>query len=224
MIDVSTEVEIVLDVQAPLILHVYNEIALVQRELHGHTTIYPVNLESVAELLGKTSVSSGILPRDTLGTGRHNGEPWILRYIPAGKRNLHLGSSERVIENVPHPPLVWLGIGVKYKLFALNTLEYPTANTILFNAPFPNVFEDGGICWGSTGRVLPVTHYAMDSMLNRFFDSGFNLHIGNQRSRRHSGNVIDMWAELSRKKTKTYPLDDLVCCSIKLSELVERHR
>ena len=217
-------IDIELDVQAPLILHIYNEIALIQRDLNGYQTVYAVDLDSVAELLGKTTISTGILPPNTLGQGRKNGEPWILRYVPAGKRNLHLGDSGAAIENVPHPPLIWFGCGTKYKLWALNTREYPTQHTILFNAPFPNVYEDGGICWGSTGTPLPVTHQAMDTMLNRFFDSGFNLHVGNQRSRQYAGNVIDMWAALRRKKAKGYPLDDLIACSMKLSEVVEQHQ
>lgn len=222
MTEVSTE--IVLDVQAPLILHIYSEVALIQREVNGYPTIYSVNLEAVAELLGKTSVSTGILPPNTLGQGRKNGDSWILRYVPAGMRTFNLGETGKAIENVPHPPLIWFGCGTKYKLWALNTLDYPTANTILFNAPFPNVYESGGICWGSTGTPLPVTHAAMDTMLNRFFDSGFNLHISNQRSRRYAGNVIDMWSELRKKQAKGYPLDDLIACSMKLSEVVEKHQ
>lgn len=213
-----TEVLIDLDQPAPMIIHFYDQLTLLERWTDRYRTVYPIHLDSLAEVLGRTTVNSGILPQNTLATGKRNGEAWILRYIPPAMRTLHIGNTEKAF-TVPSPPLVWFGCGQNYRLYALNTLDYPNQHTILFQAPYPNVNATGGICWGSTGTVLHANHDAMDTMLERFFASGFNTHLDNNRSRRKPSSVLDLWAELAKQQAESYPLDDLIACSIKLSEL-----
>lgn len=216
-----TDVVIDLDQPAPLIIHLYDQLTLLERWTDRYRTVYPIHLDSLAEVLGRTTVNSGILPQNTLATGKRNGDAWILRYIPPAMRTLHIGNTAKFF-TVPSPPLVWFGHGQNYRLYALNTLDYPNQHTMLFQAPYPNVNAHGSICWGSTGTVLHASHEAMDTMLERFFASGFNTHLDNNRSRRKPASVLDLWAELAKQKAEAYPLDDLMIDhAIKLSELSE---
>jgi hypothetical protein len=64
-------------------------------------------------------------------------------------------------------------------------------DTPFYHAPFPNTYEPGSICWGSTdprGGAAPET---MLSALDLYLEgSFFNNHIAQQRSRSKPRNVM----------------------------------
>lgn len=55
-----------------------------------------------------------------------------------------------------------------------------TVDDELFIAPAPNVDELGYICWGGTGADTTHLHGRMDHLVNNFWSTVFNEHLGHQ--------------------------------------------
>lgn len=208
------------DIPPRVSLHIYDEIAVMERGAGVGRITYPVRLESVAEVLGGLSLMSGILPENTLAIGEKHGQPMIIKYLQPCIRLLKFGGDGERIFTVPMPPMIWAAYGTQYRLYALNQHTYPDASTILFHAPVPNLNEDGAVCWGSTGVPAPASHASMKTMLDRFFESNFVAHDDNHRSRKYPISVLDMWHELSKAKAEHYPLTDLIAASLRLDQLL----
>lgn len=197
-----------LDEPAPVIVHLYRTATLLERNDGKVRQLYPINIESLNAVLGNIPTTTGILPRDVVSIGRYDGKDLIIKYIHPQRRNLIVGTSNEQVISIVTPPLIWTGCGTQYKLFALASTEWPTEQTMLYHAPFPNVFTNGGICWGDVGRPLGANVATIDTMLARFFESRFAAHIDNLRSRKYPKSVIDFWETITT--LETYPLDDLI--------------
>lgn len=203
-----------------MVVHFYKTATLLERNDGLVQEIYPINIESLHSLLGNIPQSTGILPRDVISMGRHDGRDLIIKYVKPKRRDLvviDMGLTTAL--SIVTPPLVWCGSGSQYRLYALNTTKWPTENTRLYHAPFPNVYPNGTICWGSTGRILVANNTTIDTMLTRFFESMFAAHLDNTRSRSNPGSVISFWETIANEKS--YPLSDLVPANLRLIELLE---
>jgi hypothetical protein len=76
----------------------------------------------------------------------------MVLYIPPGKAIVYLPSPFVV----PSPPLIFLGHERDYRARAMSLKKgYPSPSSPLFHAPFPNVYEDGRICFGSASARTP---------------------------------------------------------------------
>lgn len=223
MIDPNTE--IVLDVQAPYVLHLYESCSIMEAHADdGSIQRYPVSLEALAERLGRLSLNSGILPRDTLAYCRKNGHDVIVRYFKPEILTFAYYTVDDTVTHftIPTPPLVWCGDDTEYSLHALNTLEWPTYDTVLYHAPFPNLYTDGTVCWGNTGTPLEASMVAMPLMWIRFIQSGFVDHVVSNRSYRHGDSVVRLWRELHEAQAQTYPLQDLMITERTLGDLIDK--
>ncbi len=192
-------------------------IYLTRRHGRGWST-YPISAEDLAAALGKLPTSTGLLPPNTLGAGAVNGQRYYVLYVaprPAALRITSLTGPH----TIQTPPLIWAGCGHDYRIFALNTPDRPQLHTPLSHAPFPNTYEPGSICWGSTeprGAAAPET---MLSALELYLEgSFFNNHIAQQRSRSKPRNVMALYRTLSAETP--YPLDDLVPAGHNLDWLI----
>lgn len=212
---------ILLDIPAPTTIHIYPQIAVIERVLGNCKTVYPVRLDGIAEALGRVSLMSGILPENTLLSGERDGKKMIIKYLQPCIRTLALGREGNHTFTIPMPPMIWAGWGRVYRLYALNQHTYPNASTILFHAPVPNLDSRGEVCWGDTGTVLDVSHAAMKTMLDRFFESNFVPHTDNHRSMKYPLSVLDMWHDLAKANAEHYPLTDLVAASIRLDQVID---
>lgn len=176
---------------------------------HGPAWVtYPISAEDLAAAVGKLPTTSGLLPPNTLGTGTVNGQRFYVQYV--APRNVALRiAGQRAPCVIQTPPLIWAGCGQDYRIFALNTLDRPEAGTPLSHAPFPNTYDQGGICWGSTD---PRGDAGLDTMLPALElyleGSFFNSHIAQQRSRRKPRSVMALYRSLGTDRP--YPLDGLV--------------
>lgn len=208
--------EVSLDVPPKLQLDFYDHCVVLTRRQRGtRWTSYPVNPLALAGVLGNLPSSSGLLARDTLAHGLRNGTPFWVMYIPPHKARVQIEQSGAVVTvTIPTPPLVWYGCGSYYHIWALNTMNYPTnEHAVLHNAPFPNVYESGTICWG-TSDSRPV---AGPTTILKVFDlfmtgSRFNGHLVGQKSRTERGNVLPVLTAIDSRDV--YPLDDLMPSSV----------
>ncbi len=112
------------------------------------------------------------------------------------------------------PPLVWAGCGPDYRLAALHARDldaqgWPRASDIpLYKAPFGNVFDTTGICWGTGDRPRPATAAGMAAAFEVFLTgSYFNANESRGRSKAHPANILRRYDDLTAETP--YPCDDL---------------
>ena len=108
---------------------------------------------------------------------------------------------------VPIPATVMIGVGMQYSLFAL---AHPyTPDTRLFRAPFPNIHDDGSICWGQ--NTPPKAHHRnARAAWQLFFESQFNGDLANGKSEKYGSDVRRMLVYVSRNKFDHWPAADLI--------------
>ncbi len=105
------------------------------------------------------------------------------------------------------PPLVMIGIKATYHLWALRDRE-AHARTPLYYAPFPNVYGNAHICFGSNA-VAPVEGDGMRQAWRLFCEAPFGQTSIQNKSKRHPQDVRRMLKEVAASGSP-YPVDDLV--------------
>lgn len=188
---------------------IYPDVTILTRR-HGRTwRQHPVSPAALAETLARVPTTSGLLPPNTLGTGRLHGDAFVVVYVPPQRVTLRM---ERSRYSIPLPPLVWAGWRDQYRVWALGASEVPTTErTPLLHAPFPNVYTHGGICWGDSDTRPPAAPGTLLSVLKLFLSgSYFNLHLANGKSRAFPNSVAAQWGALRKAKADAYPLGDLM--------------
>lgn len=153
------------------------------------------------------------------------GEAWAALFIEAGCHNLRLklpppvprakrrlarfgATGEMVlVEQVALPPLLLVGRGRDYRLFALGTTVSFNPKATLYLAPLPNVYPDGRICWGNIQPPLAQpTATGIGQAWQQFIGSDFTDHLANHKSLIYSQDVrYSLLLQVA-----AYPLTDLV--------------
>ena len=201
-------------------LHIYPDMVLLTRRgPRGAWRSYPVSPDALTQALSRLPATTGLLPPATLGAGRIDGEPFFVVWSAAGVAALQ---TEQHRYTIPLPPLVWAGCGRDYRIYALAAPELPTTDLQLYVPPFPNTYEDGGICWGTVAERRPATTGAALLSMRRLFleESAFNTHIAGGKSHAFPTSVLARWQELEQAGAESYPLDDLVPTRRRLSWLL----
>ncbi len=109
--------------------------------------------------------------------------------------------------HIPMPPLVFVGNGRAYSLFAVK--KRPLDRRIpLYHAPCPNVFGNGGICSGTT--PFPACSAAtMEKALTLFWEGSlFNGHMSRGKCQSQPKDVRKLWQKLDGRKR--FPLSELL--------------
>lgn len=189
---------------------IYSDMTILTRRDGPRWRQYPIRPEALAALLGKLPTSTGLLPQHTLGVGAANGESFFVLSIPPRQATLRLDGGGTY--TIPLPPLIWAGCGTAYRIWALNTTHYPrSGGTLLYRAPFPNVYADGAICWGTSDSRPSAAPATLIKVLKLFLEESlFNLHLANGKSVHFAASVVGRWQQLAESEAKSYPLDDLM--------------
>jgi hypothetical protein len=195
---------------------IYDELTLLTRKQGGRWAQYPITLDAIADVLSGVQTVSGLLPQHTLGTGRVNGQPFYVLYVPPTVRTLRM---EVGSYTVPLPPLVWAGCGTDYRIWALGEHGYPTSTSApLMVAPFPNCYKDGRVCWGTADGRPAAAPGTLPHVLKLFLEeSYFNLHLANGKSVQYTTSVVARWQQLVDGGALEYPLDDLMPAECQLT-------
>jgi PRTRC genetic system protein B len=147
------------------------------------------------------------------GYGKH-GE-WFVLHAPPQRIDIHILEMGTV--SIPLPDLVLAGAGRSYYLWALQEPFSPLAR--LFDAPFPNIHNGGQICWGN--NTPPAAHPANARTVWRlFFESPFNSHLNQGKTRRHAQDVRKFLVELNGRRK--FPSGQLCAERGTLSAAIER--
>lgn len=199
---------------------IYQDLTLYTRRQGAAWRSYPVEPAGIAQALSRLPASSGLLPPNALAAGHAHGRPFLVVLVPAHTRTLR---TEQRAYTIPLPPLVWGGCGQDYRLFALSMESgmWPGEGTPLFVGPFPNLYRDGRICWGSSDARPDAAPATLGKVLDLFLEGSlFNLHLANDKSKKFASSVLGQWEALAKRSAKTYPARDLVAVEKRLSWLI----
>lgn len=161
-------------------------------------------------------IDQSVLRFALLAKKRHK----ILSVLPAGPRKVFITdprpaderegdetTQEKILElEIPLPTLLLLGCGQKYYLWA--TLEKTiSSKSKICAAPFPNLDNSGGICFGS--NLAPECRLdTIESVWQMIFDSPFNNHQMQNRTLTHKTDARKFLLEINGKKS--FPKNALI--------------
>ena len=100
-----------------------------------------------------------------------------------------------------------MGWGSRYYLWALPNKRFDRKLPV-YKAPFPNIYDNGRICWGSH-KVPKVSVNNIERVWQMFFGTAFNEHIAAKKCRSFPDNVLDLLRRLSREEAATFPFKEL---------------
>lgn len=146
------------------------------------------------------------LPNGVLRCGRNSRGVWLVYVAPP--QIMHISTDQNEVLSIPIPMSLFVGWGHRYYLFALPGKVFDV-NDRVYRAPYPNVYDNGRICWGSH-KVPVVTPLNIRQTWQFFFATTFNAHIASGKTRRHSENALDLLRELSAARKKSFPARELV--------------
>ena len=186
-------------------LDLYEEAVILTRyEGSDRRTSYPVAIDDLVAAFSRVPVSSGLLPANCLSWGRENGQTRIIIYVPG--RRWQLQTAERIF-HIPLPPLVFMGAGEQYSVFAVKRRSHAMPFE-LYHCPTPNVHPTGVICQGS----VPFPACASDTVeqaLSLFLESSlFNGDLTANRCRSFPDDVRQLWQQL--EGARRFPTGELV--------------
>jgi PRTRC genetic system protein B len=124
----------------------------------------------------------GLIPGNVLWFGLSNGAIKVLWHVAPKKAYLHF-SKEMQLKNGRYnlPGIAFLVEGDELNVFAIKDRQ-PALDTLLFNAPFGNVSNEGKVCMGNVAvkESFDCIEDLIDSWENYFFNSVFT-HTNNDR-------------------------------------------
>ena len=180
-----------------------------------------VSTDDLAAAFSGHEADSGWLPPGVVRAGYCATGPFFVFFMPPRKVALPLLAGEQVTpKTLPIPATVLLGVGPVYYLWAVRgkTLD-PQA--YIYHAPFPNVYDDGRICWGA--NTPPAAHLSQaQAVWDLFFTTPFNDHLARGKSNAYSDDVRQQLHRLARRRARVYPVNDLNPYYRSLADLVER--
>lgn len=113
-------------------------------------------------------------------------------------------------KEISHPGLLFRIHEGKWSVFAVKGKKRPDRNTVLYHAPYFNVYDDGGICIG-TAKVPKTIHYSgIPEWEKAFFLSGFTHPNGHVKKVSYERGIFAFWKDVLDGKFKTFPTRYLV--------------
>jgi len=160
---------------------------------------------------------SGWLPEGVVRVGRNIRGDWVAYIAPPKLVEITTDQDEKL--TIPVPMSLFLGWEHRYYLWSLKGNQFNPSLEV-FKAPYPNVYENGRICWGSH-RPPKVTVANIKGTWELFFGTVFNNHIASNKTKSHSANALDLLRKLAHAKKKTFPKDELMWTSRSVDACLE---
>ena len=150
-----------------------------------------------------------------------------MQFYPPRRYDIVLtnNSSKSISLNVPMPAFVFLGYGTDYWLWAIPCKQFDPQSQ-LYHVPLPNVMASGAICFGDSSPPLCSSQGVVQAW-QLFWSSPFSDHAVEDKSKCYRADVRSLLGELSNRKSKKYPIADLVPFSFQsassvINQIVER--
>jgi PRTRC genetic system protein B len=203
------------EIEQPLIrFDLYPSVILMTQYRDEAVATYPVAALDVAAAWSQVSANSGFLPANALFWRRRGGLDALGVFVPARRWNVQSADGSF---HLPLPPLLFMGQGRHYAVFALKRRP-KSAAADLFHAPFPNVFPSGQICPGDVPFPTCSAETIYDALALFLEGSRFNRHLSQNRCRSFPDDVYRLWRALDGKAR--FPLVQLLPLYKQLSALL----
>lgn len=120
----------------------------------------------------------------------------------------------------PVPPMLWKASRKTLTVFALAKNDTPNMKTVLYKAPFFNIYDTGNVCMG-TVEVDIDRHTHLEAFMQQweelFFNSKFSHVLGGKSPVK--GNIIQLWQSLADAR-KRFPISSLVKHTLTMKNLL----
>lgn len=162
----------------------------------------------------------GLLPANVLHIDpSYNGS--VLWYTPPQAQTLYFAESLGIQSGrVSLPALVWKATKKELQLFGLATKAKPKATTLLYNAPFFNLYRKGFVCMGTVDvriKAAATLEEFIAAWQGYFFGSYLSHHIDNHNP--VAQNLISLYTELMQSG-KPFPIETLTKTTLTLKNLL----
>ena len=199
----------------------HNAVVLSRWQEDGRLTTYPVSVHDVVSACANVSFSSGLLPANTLFWRQQADQMTLVIYVPARRWQVQ---TEVRSYHVPMPPLIFVGSGTSYRIFAvkkrpaLSLSQQPSGERDpLYHVPCPNVHATGGICQGNTSFPICSPRNIQTALMLFMEGSLFNADLSRGKCQSHAEDVRQLWAELDG--CRHFPLSALMPAQMTLQTL-----
>jgi len=188
---------------------------------------FPVDPAQIATALSaKTRFETGILNPNTIFVRQEEVKKVVVEYREPQKTGVYLDGSENAVR-APLPGLLLIrtlpdGKTPEYLVYAMKkrplTLDEP-----LFHAPLPNIYSSASICWGSVPKVTAaaMNGTSLEEDWKMLLGSGFGTHSASGKSKSHPKDIRTHLISLEKRKTRTYPISDLIPFNKTLAEVLK---
>lgn len=202
-----------------LVLSFYSFGALLRKRTKNGVVEYPVDPSEIGENLApKIALNTGILDPNTVLVHQVGSRRLVVGFRPPQWSGLFVDGTDEPLR-VPLPGLLMIRL-VKdatqpsYRVYAIKTRPR-TLQARLYNAPLPNVYADGGICWGNVKRVSAeaVRSPSLQADWAMLLGSRFNDHVVDGKSSKYPEDIRKLFIALEQGGRKVYPITDLVGAS-----------
>ncbi|MCD9026824.1 PRTRC system protein B [Luteimonas sp. BDR2-5] len=187
--------------------------------------VTPRAAREMASALGRQIGHSGFMPDTVLYV---DGD-LLLWWVPPARRHVMfrvdrthadaLGGAERG-ETVPHPGLVFAASSKVWRVWAVKGSARPTPATLLYQAPYFNVSDNGAICQGSVQVPKGTTAEKIDAWNDAFFRSYFSHPNVHRMLVKYRGGAYRLWRDLLDGRHMRFPERALVTTGTTLAELL----
>lgn len=197
------------------------------RKHEGDTlTEYAVDPAQVAvALAAKVTFDTGLLSGDTLLIRTEGVKKTVVEYRKGQKTGVYLEGSETALR-IPLPPLLMIRItsedrNPNYAVYAVKR-KPKSLDVALFQAPLPNVFNSGSICWGTVQRVsdTALSGASLVEDWAMLLGSPFGDHACSGKSKSHRNDIRQKLIELETNGARRYPTSDLIPANKALAQVL----
>ncbi|MES2331219.1 MAG: PRTRC system protein B [Bacteroidota bacterium] len=177
-------------------------------------------LQTSSELSDSYLQSRELMPAKLLYT-RQGSNGFAIWFTPAMKHFLSFTPDLKIPDGMyPVPPMLWKASRTGVTVFALSKDEIPTMKTILYKAPFFNVYDNGTVCMGTVDIDID-RHINLEAFMDKweeyFFNSKFSHVLGGKSPVK--GNIIQLWQSLTNSHKK-FPVSCLTKHSLTIKNLI----
>jgi PRTRC genetic system protein B len=151
-------------------------------------------VEAFARSLSETPRTREILPACAL----YSDASLLAWHVPARRRVIYfdgraLPALKRLSgSEVWHPPLLFVAQRKGLRVYALNSEERPEADTPLFVAPYPNLYDNGSMCSGNVRLPSALRWSEREGWERAFYDSAFT-HSNAKTLTTHPQGLAGVW-------------------------------
>ncbi len=191
---------------------------------------HPLSLKESTQLAGALDTSeeltrrflkpSGLLPKKVLYLNPEQGG-YAIWQTPAQKVDLFFIESLGIPNGKASvPQLLWKATKNTLYIYAMYTDSQINEQTVLYHAPFFNIYKDGKVCMGTVSVTIKA-----DCLLEEFihlweqyfFNSYFSHVIGDASPVK--GNIVQLWQKLAGS-AKEFPLKSLLKNGLTIKNLL----